>query len=520
MALEARYAARRDWPIERLVESLAALLPVRRRPLPRQRITFLDTSDARVGRAGTCLISTRDYGRNRIEWQQGSLRAACTVGRMAQFAWDLPPGALRRRIEPIVEMRRLLPMAEAEQDGVLLDVLDRNRKTIARLSIVAGRARASKPRSPWQPFDPFLTLNALRGYDGQCAGPIAILESRPGIERSDLTLQGHVLRAIGASLQHVSAYRVELEPMVPADIGLLRIHRELLRIITANHAGILAGIDSEFLHDFRAGVRRSLALLGKIEGVLPQAEADQLKTELAWLTRITGPARDLDVILLGLRSSSIELDEDQRREILIELEGERARAQRALIEQLTSARYRQLMDRWNECLSQDLRGKPDDGCRATPLVTSVARCGERLYRRLLSRIEHVGSDTSVDELFHILSVASDLRDLMESAASLFDADALAIVLRALSRLQSILGEFNDACVQARWLRQYAAMLNEAEHDVTFPRRAAEALAALAERRTEQLRKPANEQLLRFGASANRVAFERVFHIEHLTELVQ
>ena len=123
------------------------------------------------------------------------------------------------------------------------------------------------------------------------------------------------------------------------------------------------------------------------------------------------------VILRGLRSPSIELDEDQRREILIELEGERARAQRALIEQLTSARYRQLMDRWNECLSQDLRGKPDDGCRATPLVTSVARCGERLYRRLLSRIEHVDSDTSVDELHHILGVASDLRDLLDELAA-------------------------------------------------------------------------------------------------------
>jgi hypothetical protein len=35
-----------------------------------------------------------------------------------------------------------------------------------------------------------------------------------------------------------------------------------------------------------------------------------------------------------------------------------------------------------------------------------------------------------------------------------------------------------------------------------------------------LRKPANQQLLRFGEAAKRVAFERVFHIEHLTELVQ
>ena len=40
---------------------------------------------------------------------------------------------MRQRIEPIVEMRRLLPLAEAEQDGVLLDVMDEARKTICEI---------------------------------------------------------------------------------------------------------------------------------------------------------------------------------------------------------------------------------------------------------------------------------------------------------------------------------------------------------------------------------------------------
>jgi hypothetical protein len=90
----------------------------------------------------------------------------------------------------------------------------------------------------------------------------------------------------------------------------------------------------------------------------------------------------------------------------------------------------------------------------------------------------------------------------------------------LKRLVSVLGEFNDACVQATWLRQYARTLNEAEGNVTSARKAAEALADLADRRREKLRKPANQQLLRFGEPATRASFERVFHIEHLTELVQ
>jgi len=521
LALETRYAARRDWPVERLVENLAALLTVRRRPIKRQRITFLDTFDGRVGRAGACLILTADAGGNRIQWRQGHLRVGCTLGGMAQFAWDLPQGSVRQRIEPVIEMRRLLPLAEAEQEGVLLDVMDETRKTIARLSIVAGRARAPKRRSPWQPFLPFLTLTALRGYDEQCAGPIAIIESRPGIERSVLGLQGHVLRSIGASSpQDVSVYCVELDPMVPADSGALRMHRELLRIITANHAGVLTGLDSEFLHDFRVGVRRSRSLLGQIKGVLPQAGIDHFKAELSWLGRITGPVRDLDVLLLGLRSPSKNLNEDQQGALLVQLEQERARAQQALSEQLTSERYRRLVKGWKEFLSLDPRVPPDDGCGALPLVTLVSQRVWRLYRRTLSAIEHVRNDTPADELHRIRIDAKKLRYLIDATASLYDPDDLVIVLRALKRLQSVLGEFNDACVQASWLRQYAGGLDEAGGGATLVRQAAEVLADLADRRTEKLRKPVNQQLLRFGESATRVAFERVFHMKHLTELVQ
>jgi CHAD domain-containing protein len=521
LVLETRYAARRDWPVERLVESLAALLTVRRRPLPRQRITFLDTFDGRVARAGACLTSTADAGGHRIQWRHGDQRAGCTLGGTLQFAWDLPQGSVRQRIEPIVEMRRLLPLAEAEQDGVLLDVMDETHKTIARLDIVAGRARAPKRQSAWQPLKPFLTLNALRGYDAQCAGPIAIIESRPGIERSDVALQGHVLRAIGASLpQDVSAYRVALEPTVRADVGALRMHRELLRLVIASHAGVLAALDGECLHEFRVGVRRARSLLEEIEGVLPQAETDHFRTELSWLGRVTGLARDLDVLLFWLRSASIELGDDRQGAILAQLEQERAGAQRALTEQLTSERCRQLLDRWKAFVSEDVRSESADGVGALPLVKVVSRRCQALYRRTLSAIEHVRSDTPAHELHPILIDAQKLRDLIDAAASLYDPTDLAIVLRALQPLQSVLGEFNDACAQARWLRRYAGMSTDTQRDVASARRAAEALADLAERRREKLRKPANRQLLRFGESSTRAAFERVFRVEHFIELAR
>lgn len=521
MALETRYAARRDWPVERLVESLAALLPVRKRALARQRITFLDTADGRLGQAGACLTSTADGAGNRVQWQYGNQRIGCTVDDAPQFAWDIPQGSMRQRIESIVGSRRLLPLAHAEQDGVLLEVMNETHKTIARLGIVAGRARGPKPRSPWQPYPPFLTLNALRGYDEQCAGPIAIVESRPGIEGSDGTLQAHVLRAIGATLpQDVSAYRVELEPMVRTDAGMLRMQRELLRIIGANHAGVVANIDSVFLQDFRVGVARSRALLGQIEGALPQTDVDHFKSELAWLDRITEPAHRLDMLLLGLRSPAKGLDDAGRHLILAAIEHDREIAQHGLSAQLTSERYGRFIECWQAFLSQEPRGTSAEGCGALPLMTIVAQRAWSLFQLTLSGIERVRSDTPAHELHQIHGNATQLRYLIDAAASLYDPDNLAIVLRALGRLQAAVGEYSDACARAVWLRQYGKGIDETVRDATVVRQAAEVLADLAELRSSELRKPMNQQLLRFGESAIRNAFERVFHIKHLIELVQ
>jgi CHAD domain-containing protein len=521
LALETRYAARLDWPVERIVESLAALLPVRRHPIARQRIAFLDTPDGRIGRAGASLAWISDSGGNRIEWRQGSVRARCALARAVQFAWDLPQGSVRDRVATVIEARRLLPLAESEQDGVLLDVLDDVGKTIARITVVAGRARAVQRRAPWQPFRPFVVLSALRGYDAQCTGPLAILDSRPGLERSELDLQGHVLRGIGTSVpQDVSAYRVELAPEARADAGTLQMYRELLRIAIASHAGVVADIDGAFLHDLRASGRRAGTLLGQFDGVLPQAEAEHLAAELCWLDRITGPVHDLDVLLAELRSPSKRLDEDRQRLLLTQLEQARAAAQNALARQLTSERWHCLVSLWQEAIFLASCVPAADGCGALPLKAEVSRRGAQLYRRALSSIEHVRGDTPPHELRRIRIEVQELRDLLDATASLYEPRDVAIVQHALTRLQRVLNDFDAACAQASWLRQYAAALEETKPDLIAVCRAIEALADLTSRRADELRQPANQALLCFGESGTRAAFERVFHGELSIEMVQ
>src|SRR5690606_24549716 len=134
--------------------------------------------------------------------------------------------------------------------------------------------------------------------------------------------------------------------------------------------------------------------------------------------------------------------------------------------------------------------------------------------------EHVHGDMPAQELHGIRVQAEALHDLIAAAGGLYEPQDLAVVRRALEPLLSVLVEYDDACGQASWLRQYARNTTAADPGMASVRRAAEALAELADRRAHALRKSAIQQFLQFGAAANRAAFERVFHIEHPTELVK
>jgi CHAD domain-containing protein len=520
LALETRYAARLDWPVDRIVESLAGLLAVRRRPLGRGRIAFFDTPDGRIGRAGACLTFTAESGCSRMEWRHGSVRAGAALERMVDFPWELEPGTLRQRVEAVAGTRRLLPVAEVAPEGAQLDVMDEAGKTIARLGIVAGRARAAARRSPWQALPPFLTLSALRGYDAQCAGALAIIASRPGLQPGALSLQAHVLQAIGVEPpQDVSVYRVEFDPEVCADVGSRQAQRELLRILLANEAGAVDAVDCQFLHDFRAALLRVRTLLAHLPAGLPSAEHVHLEAELAWLDGITAPAGALDVLLTGLRAPVGSTDATQHRRVLEHVERLQADARHTLAAQLTGERYRRLMRRWQALLADERPGA-HDGRGPALLKAIVSARASQLHERMLSDIGHVRAETSAHELQRIRVDARMLGDLLGIAASLYDPEDLASVQRALGSLQSTLGELDDACAQASWLRQQGEGSNDAEHDVTSSRPAAAALAARAQARAAQLRKAANRQLLRFGTAATRASFDRIFQARHSIGLVQ
>ena len=85
-----------------------------------------------------------------------------------------------------------------------------------------------------------------------------------------------------------------------ADLAVADALLGYVSVMESTVEGIVADVDTEFLHDFRVAVRRTRSVLKLLGGVLPEGMAERVGAEFRWLGDVTTPTRDLDVYLLGI----------------------------------------------------------------------------------------------------------------------------------------------------------------------------------------------------------------------------
>ena len=143
-----------------------------------------------------------------------------------------------------------------------------------------------------------------------------------------------------------------MRPDQAADFAVADALLGYLAELDATVDGIVADVDSEFLHDFRVAVRRTRSVLKLLGDVLPAGLADRLGPEFRWLGDVTTPTRDLDVYLLELDSLAATVTHpDDLTAFGAYVREKRTAAQRALARALRSQRYTDLGDRVGAGLS-------------------------------------------------------------------------------------------------------------------------------------------------------------------------
>jgi CHAD domain-containing protein len=510
-ATELVFVAHGDVASEAIARSLQALLPTRHHPITRRRFTVLDTFDGRVRRTGAYLTRDGEKGNSTVAWRShgGGIQLATRLQQPASFVWDFPDGPLQQRLVSVIGPRRLLPQADAEEHGSLLEILDHRGKTVARLRIASGQARQPMAAAAWQSLPTLITLTGLRGYEDDYKRLVPVIESRPGLQPCPEGPLGVMLGRIGVSMRgDVSLPHVDLAPTVRADIGARQIHLALLDILEANEPGLRADLDTEFLHDFRVAVRRTRSLLGQIRHVFPHDKAEHFSTEFSWLGRLTGPPRDMDVLMLALRQHASELSVGDRDAVMAALGQARRQEHEQLIQALDSDRYQALLSDWKSFLKGPVSVKPAAENARACLASLVSRRAWRLSRRIASSGETIDDHTAPERIHAVRVDAKKLRYLIDVTPEFYDSSALASVLGALKKLQRVLGDFNDADVQQRRLLECGRAL-----DAGTPANILMALGRLVEqcrRRRERLRREAVEKLAAFRTREARVACRRAF----------
>jgi CHAD domain-containing protein len=209
----------------------------------------------------------------------------------------------------------------------------------------------------------------------------------------------------------------------------------------------------EPLHQMRVGTRRLRSDLRTFRPLLDRDWAESLRAELKWLGGSLGAVRDLDVLLERLRREGEDLL-PRLGPLFGELERRRDEARAALLEDLRSARYGELLDRLVEA-ARDPRLSDHAQRPSREVLPALAA---RSWRKLNKAAKVLNDDSSDEELHRVRVLTKRARYAAEAVApalaSKHGRQARRFAGRA-ADLQDVLGELQDSVVAAQTIQDFA-----------------------------------------------------------------
>jgi CHAD domain-containing protein len=475
---------------ERLAAALEPRFTVVRETRRRARQVWLDTFDGRLHAAGLTLrqVGAAGSGELVLSTSAGTDVACAPLGttRWPRLLDVIPAGPLRDRLDPVVQIRALLPLARAEGTLTELRVLNRQQKTVARITVDA----ASLVRPVPAVLPTRLVIAPVRGYQTAAERAGQLLTAADGFAPSRRPAFESVLEITGQRPGGVADIgEITLSPAMPARVALADVLLRLADTITANVSFVIGDVDTEFLHDLRVAVRRTRSALKLAGDALPGGIATRFAPEFKWLGDLTTPTRDLDVYLAGFDQMAAGLSAASPGDLepfRAHLAARRLTERRHLVRGLRSARFAGLMADWRSALAAAARPsagpEPDVGSLA---ADRIARAHRRVVR-LGSALTRAGAGDgpSGTDLHSLRKRCKELRYLLEFFGSLYDPPAYRRAVKNLKGLQDCLGEFQDGEVQREAIRGFAAQMLArrgaagARRRATVPPTAAELAATL------------------------------------------
>ncbi|AQQ24873.1 CHAD domain-containing protein [Burkholderia orbicola] len=253
----------------------------------------------------------------------------------------------------------------------------------------------------------------------------------------------------------VKAQSVDLTGIRTQRAALFALSGDITAQWLGNECGVLDRDDPEFVHQMRVALRRLRTLMRFFPRFTDRQWKDTLGVDLRWLAKLLGTVRDWDVFATESLPALIAADGGGS-DWDGTLDAARAQSMAARVElrqALHSARYARLTLGWLEWLSA-LALPAADGDDAPSLRRHATKRVRRLFGHLYGSPSLTSLDTAARHQVRI--DAKRLRYALEFFASLASRRTRTETVKTLARVQSVLGEANDAMVALHHLEQLAA----------------------------------------------------------------
>lgn len=413
--------------------------------------TFYDSFDWRLYRNGLVCELNRSRQASTFALtnrKHGKLVASAILFEVPPFCKNLNPGKIRQTLEPILEMRALLPVSTLECDAYQINVVNEDEKIVLRLLV-----------EEFELINNRLTLFPVKGYDKYAAQVVELLVKGMDAKPSDSPVLLDALRLQGRyPKDYSSKLDIPLKPEMRSDKACKLIFSRLLHTIKTNEHGVIADIDSEFLHDFRVAVRRTRVGLSQVNGVLPEDVIERNKAFFSWLGKITGETRDLDVYLLNFDNYKKKLPSVIRQGINPLnnfLQEKKHKSQRELAKKLRSGKYLTMLAEWEAYLASNTPSEVQDTDPQMPIKELADKRIWKTYKQVIKHGEAIDDDSPPESVHELRKTCKKLRYLIEFFQQLYPSKPIEKLIKPLKRLQDVLGEYQDLAVQQERLKQYS-----------------------------------------------------------------
>ena len=446
--------------------------------------TYYDTADLRLKQAGMALRVRHD-GTGYVQTlkaprldHNGQPRSDGGLQHLREFeaALEAPEPDLARIDDPAIQAffsearigRDLEPIFTTDIDRQVLPLELADSRV--ELAIDRGRIAANGSELPVCEAE----LELQRGESGKLYELAMMLHREVPfrIERASKAARGYSLYS-GTRPVPQKARKPALEPGMTVAEAFERQARACVWQMRANEEPVIDGTDPEGVHQMRVAIRRMRALVSAFSAAVDGDVASYLKTELRWMQRQLGPARDLDVFradTFGPLRERLPSAESLAR-LAETTETLRAEAYDDARAAVHDPRYTALLLRlelWLDTGAWQKTVGPDETDPAaqpvTPFAQAILDRRAKKFKKLGKKYDRLGES----DLHELRIRGKKLRYAGEFFSGLFKKKDTKAYLDALEEIQDRLGALNDAATGQNLLDRIEARMREhgeREHDV-------------------------------------------------------